>query len=52
MLIDRYLSSINAALMLQPYIRAEENQMEKILNKTLKVLYYLVKKKDYDKFKC
>lgn len=42
MLIDRYLSSINAALMLQPYIRAEKNQMEKILNKTLKVLYYYI----------
>lgn len=51
MLIGGHLSSINASLMLQPYMRAEENHMEKILNKTLKVLYYLVKKKDYDKLK-
>jgi len=36
-LIDNHLSSIDAALMLKPYMRAEEKEMEKILKKGVKV---------------
>lgn len=42
-LIDNYLSSIDAALMLKHYMRSEEKQIEKSLKNVLKVIFYLVK---------
>lgn len=45
-LIDNYLSSVDAALMLKPYMRSEERQIEKSLTNVFKVIFYvLIKKK-------
>jgi len=38
-LIDDYLSSIDAALLLKPYMKAENKKIEKSLRKTFKVQY-------------
>lgn len=37
-LIDNYLSSVDASLMVKPYLKAEENNIEKRLKKMYKVL--------------
>lgn len=37
MLIDNYLSSVDAALMLKPYMKSEEKQVEKSLKEVFKV---------------
>jgi hypothetical protein len=41
-LIDNYLSSVDAALMVKPYLRAEEKEIEKTLKTVFKVpsLFY------------
>lgn len=39
-LIDNCLSSIDAALILKPYIEAEEKNIEKTLTNVLKVILY------------
>lgn len=36
-LIDNYLSSVDAAIMLKPYLRAEEKNVEKTLKRVYKV---------------
>lgn len=38
-LIDNYLSSFDAALMLKPYMRSEEKQIEKSLKNVFKVIF-------------
>lgn len=38
MLIDDYLSAIDAALMIKPYLKKEEKQIEKTLKSIYKVL--------------
>lgn len=37
-LMDNYLSSIDAALMLKPYMRSEEKEVEKSLKDVFKVI--------------
>jgi len=46
MLIDNHLSSIDAALMIKPYLEAEVEQVEKTLTNVFKVLYSFILSKN------
>lgn len=43
MLIDNHLSAIDASLMLRSYLRAELDETERIIKRSLKVLNFLSK---------
>jgi len=42
MLIDNHISAIDAALMLKPYMRAEEKSIENTLKNVFKVIQMLI----------
>lgn len=41
-LIDDCLSAVDAAMMVKPYLRAEEKNIEKSLKRVYKVVYYFI----------